>query len=294
MPRAAVLSVHARVTGTAANVHQDPSLVQVWGPRYSCFVVAARDRALFTLGRLPDGATGRRRAEDAAARLGKLLGDMEMAYGAAGRALGVNHNWLRYGTTTGTIAIRWDGARQPTVRILPRPDIDPVDARLELARRYLHVYGPGTAASFAKWAGIAGPGSASAFRALGDSLTAVRTPIGDAWILAEDEAAFREAGGDSEGARLLPSGDAYFLLHGADRALLLPGAKHRNALWTSRVWPGAVLLDGEIIGIWRRAHRELTIEVWRKLSRAAKQVVEAEAASLPLPEIQGSIDVRWR
>jgi hypothetical protein len=72
----------------------------------------------------------------------------------------------------------------------------------------------------------------------------VRTPIGEAWILTEDEPTFRAPGGRTPSARLLPSGDAYFLLQGADRELLVPDADRRRELWTSRVWPGAVLVDG--------------------------------------------------
>jgi hypothetical protein len=288
-----LLSLHARVSGTRPSAWQDPSLVQIWGPRYSVFVVAERDRATFTVGRLPDDVPGRRRAEDAAARLAALLGNRQMKYGEAGRALGVNHNWLRYGTTTGTIAIRWDGARQPTVRIVPRPEIDPAAARAELARRYLHVFAPATPDSFARWAGIRPKPSAAAFDTLGDELIPVRTPVGEAWILAKDERGIRDTPATTAAARLLPSGDAYFLLHGADRALLVPNAKRRNALWTSRVWPGAVLVDGEIAGTWRRAHAELTIEPWRRLSRAAQQAVEAEAAALPLPDVERSVVVRW-
>jgi hypothetical protein len=60
VPRAALLSIHARVEGTQPSSWEDPSLVQVWGPRNSTYVVPARDRAIFTLGRLPDDA--RRRA----------------------------------------------------------------------------------------------------------------------------------------------------------------------------------------------------------------------------------------
>jgi len=257
------------------------------------FVVAERDRAPFTLGRMPDDARGRQRAEHAAARLQSLLGDARMTYGAAGRALGVHPNSLRYGTTTGTIALRWDGARQPVVWNVPRPAIDPFDARLELARRYLHVYGPTTALGFAKWAGLSARGGTAAFAALADSLIAVRTPIGDASILATDEAAFREAPGTAAPARLLPSGDAYYLLHGADRRLLLPDAAQRDALWTSRVWPGAVLVDGEIAGIWRRTQHEVTVEAFGRLSRSARAAVEAEAATLPLPDLARSVVVRW-
>src|SRR5262245_39106543 len=74
MPRAAVLSIHARVAGTKAQMWEHSSLAQIWGPRYSVFVVAARDRALFTLGRMPDDEAGRRRAESASEKLRTLLG----------------------------------------------------------------------------------------------------------------------------------------------------------------------------------------------------------------------------
>src|ERR1700675_887562 len=73
MPRAALLSIHARVEGTEPSTWEDPSLVQLWGPRFSAYVVAARDLAVFSLGRLPDDAGARRSAEDLAARLHALL-----------------------------------------------------------------------------------------------------------------------------------------------------------------------------------------------------------------------------
>src|SRR2546430_13681117 len=63
MPRAAVLSLHARVAGISPSAWEDPALVQLWGPRYSVFVVAARDHAIFSLGTLPDDAKGRHRAQ---------------------------------------------------------------------------------------------------------------------------------------------------------------------------------------------------------------------------------------
>ena len=67
----------------------------------------------------------------------------------------------------------------------------------------------------------------------------------------------------------------------------------RDLLWTSRVWPGAVLVDGEIAGIWRRSGAVVTVQPWQRLSRKARNAVEAEAASLPLPGIDGEISVRW-
>jgi hypothetical protein len=69
MPRAALLSIHARVDGTRPSTWEDPSLVQLWAPRFSTYVVPARDRALFSLGRLPDDTRRRQLAEDIAVRL---------------------------------------------------------------------------------------------------------------------------------------------------------------------------------------------------------------------------------
>ena len=294
VPRAAVLSIHARVQGTSPDAWEDPSLVQLWGPRFAVYVVAAEDLAVFSLGRLPDGGEARRRADDLALRLDAFLGGRATSYSEAGHALGVHPNSLRYAAPTGTVLIRWDGARQPPVWTVPRPNVAPTEARLELARRYLHVFGPATPAAFADWAGIRPRGAGrAAFDALGESLTPVRTPIGDAWILASDEPSFRASAGPAASARLLPSGDAYWLLQGADRELLVPDAEHRRALWTPRVWPGAVLVDGEIVGTWRRAQTDVTIAPWRRLSRAERDAVELEAASMPLPGIRPRVQVGW-
>jgi hypothetical protein len=293
MPRAALLSIHARVKGTEQSTWEDPSLVQLWGPRYSAYVVPARDRGIFSLGRLPEDGERRRFAEDMATRLHDFLDGRRMTYGEAGRALGVHPNALRYGAPTGRILIRWDGARQPTVWTVAPPKVDPRDARLELARRYLHVFGPSTPAAFAEWAGIRPPEGRATLSELSRSLTPVRTPIGESWILARDEPDFRSPARPTADARLLPSGDAYFLVQGADRELLVPDAERRRALWTPRVWPGAILVRGELVGTWRRAQAAVTIQPWRRLSRGHRDAVEAEAASLPLPGIGSSIRLRW-
>ena len=60
------------------------------------------------------------------------------------------------------------------------------------------------------------------------------------------------------------------------------------------MWPGAVLVAGEIVGTWRRASADVTIEPWRRLTRAERAAVEAEAASLPVPGLDREIGVRWR
>ena len=291
MPRAALLSLHARIDGVEPSTLRHPSLAQLWGPRYSTYVVAKRDFALFSVGRHPDNPRARQRAEHLAEQMHAHLGGRRMTDRDLGRGIGVG-NAMRYAATTGTVAIRWDGARAPIVWTVTAPNVSPADACQELARRYLHIFGPTTAGGFARWAGISQRSAADAFTALEGSLVPVRSPLGDDWLLAEDEAAMRAAETALAAARLLPSGDPYFLLHGAERELLVPRADQRERLWTSRVWPGALLVEGEIRGTWRRAQHTVRIETWGRLSRAARQAVEAEARALPLP-VEREIEVAW-
>jgi hypothetical protein len=291
MPRAALLSIHARVEGAHPLSWDDNALVQVWGPRWSTYVVPARDHAVFTLGRHPDDAGKRERAEDLAARAHAFLAGRKLRDDEVMAGIGVR-NALRYATTTGTVLIRWEGARAPLFWTVPRPTVEPFEARRELARRYLHVFGPGTVASFAKWAGISAKEAKQALDSL--DLTPVKTPIGEAWILESDEDAIREPAQRSSAVRFLPSGDSYWLLHSADqRALLVPDAKERVALWTPRVWPGALLVAGELAGTWRRAMDDLSIEPWRRFTPAERAAVEAEAATMPLPGLERPVAVRW-
>ena len=291
MPRAALLSLHARLDGVESSTLDDPSLAQLWGPRYSTYVVAKRDFALFSLGRHPDNAKSRERAERLAEQLRAHLDGARATDREIGRALGIG-NEMRYAATTGTVAIRWEGARAPIVWTVAAPEVSPAVACRELARRYVHIFGPTTAEGFARWAGISRRSAASAFTALEGSLLPVRSPLGEEWLLGEDETAMRAAETPSAPARLLPSGDAYFLLDGAERELLVPRTDQRERLWTSRVWPGALLVDGEIRGTWRRAQHTLRIDVWARLSRRARDAIEAEACALPLP-VERQIEVAW-
>ena len=292
MPRAAVLSLHARVEGVEPSSWEHPSLAQLWGPRYSAYVVPKRDFALFSLGRHPESGKPRERAERMAELLRGGLGDRRMTDREAGRAIGIG-NAMRYGATTGTIAIRWEGARAPVIWRVPPPKVEPADARRELARRHLRVFGPTNPHAFAKWAGVSRSAAAETYASLEGSLMPVRSPLGDEWLLAEDEAAVRAADSASASVRLLPSGDAYFLLDGRERELLVPRADLRDRLWTSRVWPGALLVEGEIRGTWRRSQHSVRIDAWSGLSRRLRDAVEAEAASLPLPALDRRIEVVW-
>ena len=60
------------------------------------------------------------------------------------------------------------------------------------------------------------------------------------------------------------------------------------------MWPGALLIDGEVRGTWRRANEAMTVQTWGKLTRVQRDAVEAEAAGLPLPGLDRPITVGWQ
>lgn len=293
VPRAALLSLHARVADIEPDDWNHSSLIGVWGPRYSAYVVYERDRAYFTLGRLPNRGAKRDRSVELADRLVSVLGDGSMAYREAGSALGVDHNALRYAALTGRVALHWDGANPPVIWIVDPPGLEPLDARTELLRRYLHVFGTGSVASFRRWAGIGVAETKESFGRMDDQLLEVRTPVGEERMLAADEESLRSNDSVDPVVRLLPSGDAYTLLSGGHRALLVQNPDRAAELWPSRVWPGAVLVGEEVVGVWRRAAEAVTITLWDAHPAATIGEIAAEAEGMPIPGLDGPISVTW-
>ena len=74
----------------------------MWGPRYSTYVVPARDFALFTRARLPDGGQDPCERGGRAARLHDFLAGRRMMDREVGQGLGID-NRMRYATLTGRV-----------------------------------------------------------------------------------------------------------------------------------------------------------------------------------------------
>ncbi len=293
MPRAAVFSAHARVEGVGPFAWEEPPYIQIWGLRFNAYVIAERDRAFFTLGRLSDQPAAVEKAYRLADTFEAIFGDARVTLGQAGRAIGGHHTQLRYAAPTGRLQIRWEGGGTPLVWAVPAPDVDPADARRELARRYLHIQGPGTGEGFGDWAGIKVPRATATMEALAAETLPASVEGEEGLILAADEGSYRSEEAEPAVARLLPSGDSYWLLQGKPRELLVPDPGRRPELWTPRVWPGALVVAGEIVGVWRRSGHDLTVSSWRKLSSQETAAVEEEARALPMPDADKEMRIRW-
>ncbi|MFI7657398.1 winged helix DNA-binding domain-containing protein [Micromonospora parva] len=99
-------------------------------------------------------------------------------------------------------------------------------------------------------------------------------------LLAADEEALGSA--DGTATRLLGPYDLF--LQAKDRATLVPDTAHAKQLWPVLGRPGAVLVDGELVGTWRprKSGKTFTVAVqpWRRLSDATRKAVTGQAERL--------------
>jgi Winged helix DNA-binding domain len=151
------------------------------------------------------------------------------------------------------------------------------DPGAELARRFLHAYGPARPRLLADWAGLAAAHAGALWERAGP-LAQVDLDGTRAWVLAGDETAI-ESPAKARGVRLLPNRDP--LNAARDRELLVEDPEVRKRIWTALGGPGTVLVDGEVAALWRPAKKGrrlvVTVEPLGKLTSAAKDGAAAEA-----------------
>jgi len=285
-PRSAVLALHARVHDVKPGDWEDPVFVQIWGPRGADYVIAKRDLAVFTLGRLPRDPARRREVEAAAGRVEKELGKAREGKGPSSQSRQYIQD-LRVASITGRMLIRWDGSRITWWTVDP-PSNDIEEARLELARRFLRSQAPSTPSGFAWWSGVELSDAKLTFQSLEEEVSEVTMPHGRSWILKESLDALQSST-PVPTVRLLPAGDPCLCM--ADHQFLVPDMRHRAELWPRSVWPGALFIRGELAGTWRRQQGQVTIRPWNRISSADKEAVLREVETMPVESTNK--DVVW-
>ncbi|GAB3964789.1 DNA glycosylase AlkZ-like family protein [Plantactinospora veratri] len=99
-------------------------------------------------------------------------------------------------------------------------------------------------------------------------------------LLAADEPALGSA--DAKATRLLGPFDLF--LQARDRATLVPDTGHAKELWPVLGRPGAVLVDGELVGSWRPRRSgkavQVTVQPWQKLPASVRDSIVEQAERL--------------
>jgi winged helix DNA-binding protein len=290
VPRGGVLSLHARVRGTKPDSWEHPALVQIWFRGGADYIVPRADVGVFTLGCLPRDPARVAALEQLADRIHAAARGEMTPVGEVAEAIGhrsaADPLHPRVSSATGRVHIRWDASR---IWLIPveRPAMDPEDARRELARRFLHWLGPAAPPDLARWTGASPADAKATWAAIEREIVPVEldAEVKDRrrYILEEDLAALRAAK-PIEGVRLLPQDDPFTK---RDHQLLLADADHRGrALATvgqSRGYiPGAIVVDGELVGSWQRQGRKVTLHPFRRLPARVRDAAEDEALSMPI------------
>lgn len=147
-----------------------------------------------------------------------------------------------------------------------------------LGRDYLRLLGPATPKEVA---GFLGTKPSELRAAWPDGLAEVDLDGAPTWI-PQEALDVLTAPPDPPAVRLLPPSDP--LLQARDRDLLVGDREQRKALWPILGRPGALLVDGEVAGIWRARKKgrrlEVTVEPFRRLGRSTRRGIDEEAALL--------------
>jgi hypothetical protein len=184
---------------------------------------------------------------------------------------------------------RWLGAQAA---------LDPADAEVEVARRFLRTHGPATRDTFGRWWGIQPAPAGRILKRLGDEAAEV-TVDGMAMTMLADDAAEAARGISAVSTvRLLPGFDQYVIAATRHADRLLPDPALRPLVYRDQGWISAVMVvDGRIEGVWRyeRKGSRLRIELEPfggdpkpKLRRAVEAEAERVAAWLG-----GALELVW-
>ncbi|MEV7883024.1 winged helix DNA-binding domain-containing protein [Streptomyces sp. NPDC002817] len=334
---AAELSVGVRTEGaTRADVREalweDRSLVKTHGPRGTVHLLPTAELPLWcaALPAVPAGsvfASDVRVTEEQAGQIVAAIGDALDGVCLTVDELG-EEVVARTGAWAGDLVMPafqtlwprwrqvlhragWSGAlcfgpnRGRKVTYTHPPHFDPLpadEAVRTLVRRYLHAYGPGTPAWFAKWLAAPGGWSSALFRRMAEAGeieevdfegTAAWVVAGDTEFPGDDGVRDRDRDRDRmQGVRLLPYFDAYGIA-AQPRELLFPGAAYQRALAGGQAGNFPLLLvDGVVAGVWHQRRRgrrtTVTVEPLRRLTARQErelgervervgEVLEAEA-----------------
>ena len=155
------------------------------------------------------------------------------------------------------------------------PSMSLDDARAELVRRFLRVFGPATHSQLASWAQTAASHAKQLFEGIKDELEPAAVEGRRGFVLASDLGRL-EAPPAASGVRLLGGHDPYVAQ--PDRESLVPDAALRKQLFPAVGRPGVVLADGRLAGLWKGHKKGDVLEVsveW--LGEEADVAEEAEA-----------------
>jgi hypothetical protein len=162
-------------------------------------------------------------------------------------------------------------------------DVDPDDAIVEIARRYLRAYGPATRDDFMRWWGVHTLGAGkTAWAGLAGELASVSVEGWQADILAADLPKLARSRSSSF-VNLLPLFDPYLMGHNSRDHLF--DAVYRPRVSRTSGWISAVvLIEGRVVATWThkvvRGTLTIAVDPFERMPPKATPAIRARAEEL--------------
>ena len=285
-PRSGLLSLAVRVDAVQPHDWRNPQLKQVFGPRGAIYLVPQEDVGIFSLGLLPRDPGRIEHLRDLEQTVHRILDDGPVRQTDLVAALPEieDSRELRWASTLGTILPVWDTV-DTIVHPAPPPEIDPEEARRELARRFFRHIGPAAVADLQWWLDGSRADANVTAEAIASELEELFVDGRRCLVTAP----FAGADPDPDAVLLLPPDDPY--INRRTRDTLLPEPTTRRLLWPQAPPPGALVIGGEIAGTWRRRATTVEFSPWCQVEPEHRIAAEEIAAAWPLGETPGAI--KW-
>ncbi len=158
----------------------------------------------------------------------------------------------------------------------------------DVVRAFLRLNGP---ASPAEVAWFLGARRADVAEHWPDGLAPVHVEGRELWLPASDLTRLRRVKPGGPSVRLLAPFDPY--MQTSDREFLVPRAADRKALWPVLGRPGTLLVDGEVLGLWRpkKSGKKLRVALTAFGPVTAKTKALAEDEAERMAAVRGASDV---
>lgn len=146
-----------------------------------------------------------------------------------------------------------------------------------LVRKFLHCYGPSTQSAFQNWLGCSPKQARRLWQSVSAEMEPVQAAGQRAYMLTEDmDMLFQPAEVDNR-LLLLGAHDPY--LESREHDLLLPDKPLQKKVWRTVANPGAIVQNGEIIGIWQSKNNPkdkitITLSPFRQLTAPAQKQLQ--------------------
>lgn len=156
------------------------------------------------------------------------------------------------------------------------PDSTEADGLVHLVRSYLRAFGPAAWRDIASWAGI----GVEAARRAASELELVRFSDESGAELVDLPGQPLPDPDTPAPVRFLPQFDANLLVH-TRRAGLVPEVHRRRLMNVKSPFPpGAVLVDGRLVGGWSARTGEVEVELYQAVGQADRDAIEGEREAL--------------